>query len=123
MRILHIGDIVGKPGRRIVRRAVPLIRESEQLDFVVANAENAAGGAGLTPENFKELMRCKIDAITLGDHIYKRKAISEILQSDSRIVKPANFPPNAPGRDWTIVKSESGAVSYTHLTLPTICSV
>lgn len=108
VRVLHIGDIVGKPGRKIVRAAVPKLRESEGLDFVVANAENSAGGSGITPDNFKELMKCSLDCITLGDHIYRRKAINEILENDPRVLKPANYPAAAPGRCWTQLKSASG---------------
>ncbi len=108
MRILHIGDIVGKPGRRIVRQMLPDLRAQEQIDFVVANGENAAGGTGLTPENYRELTRCGVDCITLGDHIYRRREIAKILESEPNIVKPANYPCAAPGRDWTVVKAQNG---------------
>ena len=107
MRILHIGDIVGKPGRRIVRQAVPALRERESLDFVVANGENAAGGTGITADNFQELIKAQVDCITLGDHIYRRKQISRVLEKDSRIVKPANFPASAPGRNWTTLTARN----------------
>lgn len=75
---------------------------------MVANGENSAGGTGLTPENFRELIRAKVDCITLGDHIYRRKQISEVLENDHRIVKPANYPPEAPGKTWTVVESAGG---------------
>ncbi|MEM7312546.1 MAG: TIGR00282 family metallophosphoesterase [Planctomycetota bacterium] len=108
MRILHIGDIVGKPGRRIVRQSVPALREREGIDFVLANGENSAGGTGITPENFRELMKCQVDCVSLGDHIYRRKQIAEILEKDHRIVKPANFPQEAPGKPWTVVEAKNG---------------
>ena len=108
MRILHIGDIVGKPGRRAVRASVPALRKREQLDFVLANGENAAGGTGLTPENFRELTKAKVDCVSLGDHIYRRKAISEVMTRDDRLVKPANYPEEAPGKTWTVLKTENG---------------
>ncbi len=108
MRILHIGDIVGKPGRRIVQNGLRQLREKEQIDFVVANGENAAGGSGLTPEGFRELTRCGVDCITLGDHIYRRREIIKILESEPNIVKPANYPRSAPGRDWTVVTAANG---------------
>lgn len=108
MRILHIGDIVGKPGRRVVREAVPALREKERLDFVLANGENAAGGSGLTPENFRELTKAKVDCVSLGDHIYRRKAISEVMLRDDRLVKPANYPEEAPGKPWTVVEAANG---------------
>lgn len=108
MRVLHIGDIVGKPGRKIVRVAVPKLRKSESLDFVIANGENSAGGSGITPDNFKELTKAEVDCITLGDHIYRRRAINEVLERDVRIVKPANYPESAPGRPWTQLKTAGG---------------
>ena len=80
MRILFIGDIVGKPGREIVERAVAGLVREERLDLVVANAENAAGGSGLTPAIYRELMRAGVDAITLGDHVYRRREIYSVLE-------------------------------------------
>lgn len=101
MRILHIGDIVGKPGRRIVREALRGLVRRECIDFVVANGENCAGGSGITPENFQELIQAGVHCVTLGDHIYRHKQICGILEKDNRILKPANYPSTAPGRGWT----------------------
>lgn len=108
MRILLIGDIVGKPGRQIVVRALPGLIREEKLDLVIANGENAAAGAGITPAIFQELLAAGVDGVTLGDHIYKRAEISQVLESDHRIVKPANFPASAPGRDLMIVEARNG---------------
>ena len=108
MRILHIGDIVGKPGRRAVTRLVPALRSELKLDLVVANAENAAGGSGLTPSNFAELTKGGVDGITLGDHIYRRQEITSVLEKDGRIVKPANYPESAPGRTWMRLTAHNG---------------
>ncbi len=108
MRILFIGDIVGKPGREIVGSGVPFLRDQRQVDFVIANAENAAGGSGITPAIYRELTSCGVDAITLGDHIYRRKAIVPILQSRENIVRPANYPPEAPGKELAVVNSANG---------------
>ena len=108
MRILFIGDIVGKPGRDIVRRAVPILRERQRLDLVIANAENAAGGSGLTPAIYRELMRAGVDAVTLGDHVYRRKEIYTTLESETNIVKPANLPPDSIGRNWAVVSGRNG---------------
>jgi metallophosphoesterase (TIGR00282 family) len=108
MRILFIGDIVGKPGREIVCRAIgPLVAE-RKLDLVVANAENAAGGSGITPAIFRELTKAGVDAITLGDHVYRRKEIYSTLENEPNIVKPANLPPESVGRDWAVVKARNG---------------
>jgi metallophosphoesterase (TIGR00282 family) len=108
VRILMIGDIVGKPGRQIVVRALKGLVRERGLDLVVANAENAAGGSGLTPANYQELVAAGVDCITMGDHIYKRKEIAGVLESQTNIVKPANFPPAAPGRTWAVVPARNG---------------
>ena len=108
MRLLLIGDIVGKPGERIVTRALPGLRRREGLDLVVANAENAADGSGLSPSIYRKLIAAGVDCITLGDHIYRRSEICGVLQSESNIVKPANFPPSAPGKPWSIVRAADG---------------
>ncbi len=108
MRILLIGDIVGKPGRQIVIDGLRMLVDRERLDLVIANAENAAAGSGLTPKIYQELTQAGVDAITLGDHIYKRAEIIETLKREHNIVKPANFPLEAPGRDLAIVKARDG---------------
>src|SRR5436309_14869996 len=108
MRILFIGDIVGKPGRDIVCRAVKGLVALHRLDLVVANAENAAGGSGLTPAIYRELVRAGVDAITLGDHVYRRKEIYSVLESEPNIVKPANLPRESVGRHWAVVTATSG---------------
>ena len=108
MRILHIGDIVGKPGRRIVVRTVRALKVQLDLDLVVANAENAAGGSGLTLANYRELVDAGLDGFTLGDHIYRQQEIIRVLDVESNIVKPANFPREAPGREWMVLTSASG---------------
>src|SRR6476661_3905739 len=108
MRILLIGDIVGKPGERIVTRALPGLRKREALDFVIANAENAADGSGLAPSIYRKLITAGVDCITLGDHIYRRSEIVSVLTSADNIVKPANFPTAAPGKPWCVVPAADG---------------
>ena len=108
IRILFIGDIVGKPGKQIVLKAVQPLREREQLDLVIANGENCEDGSGLKPGSFRDFCNHGVDAVTLGDHIYKKRDIYSALERDSRIVKPANFPKAAPGRNWTVVQTEKG---------------
>jgi 2',3'-cyclic-nucleotide 2'-phosphodiesterase len=109
MRILFIGDVVGKPGREIIERALPGLLIDERLDLVVANAENAAGGSGITPSIYRELVRVGVDAITLGDHIYRRKEIYSVLEKEANIVKPANLPTESVGRTWAVVPARNGA--------------
>ena len=108
MKLLFIGDIVGRPGRDIVTRAVPGLRARHQLDLVIANAENAAGGSGLTPDIYQHLVDSQVDAITLGDHVYRRKEIYSVLQNRDNIVRPANLPDEAVGRQWTVVRTADG---------------
>jgi len=106
VRLLLIGDVVGKPGRQIVVRSLPGLKVAEQLDFVVANAENVAGGSGLTPELFHELLAAGVDCVTMGDHIYRRREIFSILERDERIVRPANYPGEAPGRPFAVLRAK-----------------
>ena len=105
MRVLLIGDIVGKPGRRLVQQAIPELRQRERLDLVIANAENSASGSGITVAIYRELVAAGVDCITLGDHIYRRTEIVPVLESESNIIKPANYPSDAPGRGWTVVQT------------------
>ncbi len=105
MRILFIGDIVGKPGVTILQRALPSLIARESIDLVIANAENATGGSGLLPSTYRQLRQLGIDAITMGDHIYKKQEIIPLLQEDERVCKPANFPKEAPGRDFVLAKA------------------
>lgn len=108
MKILFIGDIVGRPGREITTQSVQGLKKKFALDLVVANAENAAGGSGLTPAIYRELTQAGVDAITLGDHVYRRKEIYSVLKNSDNIVRPANLPEEAVGRRWTIVKAANG---------------
>jgi len=105
MRILFIGDVVGKPGRHICKQALRGLRAEENLDLVVANAENAAAGSGITPEIYHELTAAGIDGITLGDHAFRRREIFPILQTERRIVRAANYPATAPGHDYMILRT------------------
>lgn len=109
LRILFLGDIVGKPGVGIVRAAVPVLRQRERLDCVIANAENAVNGSGLLPNTYQQLRQAGVDAVTMGDHIYKKTDLIPTLRADPRICKPANFPPTAPGRDWVLVPTAQGS--------------
>ena len=109
MRLLFLGDIVGLPGLALVRRAVPVLRAAERLDLIVVNGENVAGGAGITPGQYRQLRAAGVDAVTLGDHVYKKFDIADVLANPTEpAVKPANFPAIAPGKDHTIVTAADG---------------
>jgi metallophosphoesterase (TIGR00282 family) len=108
MKILFIGDVVGEPGRRAIKELVPRLRQERDIEFVIANGENVAGGSGITPALAEDLFSFGVDVITSGDHIWKRKEILDKLNTDKRILRPANYPKDTPGFGSTVVKSESG---------------
>jgi len=109
MKILFIGDIVGSPGRQAVKDLLPLLKKEHQLDFVIANAENAAGGSGITGKVSEELFSAGVDVLTSGDHIWKKSEIFELINQEVRILRPANFPSGAPGCGWGVFKAANGA--------------
>ncbi len=108
MKILLIGDIVGSPGREAVRRIVPKLRRDKSIDFVIANAENVAGGSGITPENVDELFQNKVDVITSGDHVWKKKELYETLSKENRVLRPANYPLTCPGSGMAVISLGNG---------------
>ncbi len=108
MRILFLGDIVGQPGVAFVKRALPVLVPREGIDLVIANAENATAGSGITKACYREVRQAGVDLVTMGDHIYKRAEIIPTLESDGRICKPANFPPQAPGREYVLAAARDG---------------
>jgi len=110
LNILCIGDIVGRPGRRVLAdKLKPLVKERE-IDCVIANAENAAGGSGLTPQIYDKLLKYGVNLITLGDHTYRKKDIVETLEKTDNIVRPANLSERAAGRGIAFYKTGKGPV-------------
>jgi hypothetical protein len=105
MRFLFIGDIVGRPGRDIVQARVGDLRRDWKLDFVVANAENAAAGAGLTGAIARTLLGAGVDALTLGDHVWDQRGFEEEIKGLDRVCRPANLPVSCPGRDLLVLES------------------
>ena len=110
IRILCLGDIVGRPGRQIVHQKLPALVREKKVDLVIANAENIAGGSGITQNLFHKIRSYGIDVVTLGDHVYKKADIVPTLQTSERIVRPANLSAGAAGRTHTVV-STGGNVS------------
>tara|TARA_B100000686_G_scaffold350698_2_gene447362 strand:- start:1949 stop:2737 length:789 start_codon:yes stop_codon:yes gene_type:complete len=108
MNILFIGDIVGKPGRRALKETLGSIRKKYQIDFCVGNGENAAGGFGLTPEVANELFDLGIDVITSGNHIFDKQEIIPHLSREHRILRPANYPAENPGKGWVLARAANG---------------
>jgi metallophosphoesterase (TIGR00282 family) len=108
-KILFIGDVVGSPGRRIVSRALPRLIRRWDLGLVVCNAENAAGGSGLTAKCHEELTLAGVDVFTMGDHIYRKDEIFNLFEKSDRICRPANYPPDSPGAEVAIAQARDGA--------------
>ena len=108
INILCIGDVVGKAGRGVLADHLAGIITERQIELVVCNAENAAGGSGLTPQIFTKLLRYGVDVVTLGDHTYRKKEIIPSLETSDQIVRPATLAPGAAGKQWTLVPTKSG---------------
>lgn len=108
MKILFIGDIVGKPGRQAVRRLLPGLIEEERIDFVVANCENAAAGFGVTSDVVEELYGSRIDVLTSGNHIWDKKEILDFVEGYETLLRPANYPAGTPGRGSVVVTAPGG---------------
>lgn len=103
MKLLMLGDVVGSPGRRILRENLPRIRRELGVEAVVVNAENAAAGSGLTVPLAEEIFKVGVDAISLGDHTWGQKEFPGSIGRLANVVRPANLPPEAPGKGWTLV--------------------
>jgi metallophosphoesterase (TIGR00282 family) len=118
MRILFIGDILGQPGRRIVKEILPILREELQPDLVLANAENAAAGFGITPSLVEELLDLDIAVLTSGNHIWDKKEIYPYFrdQVNGRLLRPANYPADAPGHGLFLGKTPGG-IGYAVINL------
>jgi 2',3'-cyclic-nucleotide 2'-phosphodiesterase len=115
MRLLFIGDVVGKPGREGLAATMPQLRAEHKPDLVVANGENAAGGVGITEETARELFEAGAEVITLGNHAYRHRNVYAYLGSEARIVRPVNFPASNPGRGHTIVDAAGMRVAVLNL--------
>jgi hypothetical protein len=108
VRILFIGDVVGKVGRRLLKEQVRRAQAEAGADFTIANVENASGGYGLTPDVWDEIRRLPIDVFTSGNHIWDKKETPGILDSEPRLLRPANYPAGNPGRGWCVAPSRGG---------------
>jgi 2',3'-cyclic-nucleotide 2'-phosphodiesterase len=108
IRLLFIGDVVGRSGRTAVLEQAPLLRARWGLDFVVVNGENAAGGFGLTETLFEEFLAAGFDAVTLGNHAFDQREALVFIERQPRLIRPVNFPPGTPGRGATVVENAKG---------------
>jgi len=108
MRVLCIGDIMGEPGRRAVARAVPRLVAQHQIDVVIGNGENVAGGFGITPELAEELFEMGLSVITTGNHAWDKKEVLEYFPRESRLLRPANYPAGVPGKGSVVIETAGG---------------
>lgn len=107
-RLLFIGDVFARPGRDMVRRAVPALVRSRQIDLVIANGENAAGGAGLQRDQALELFRAGVQVITGGNHIWDKRELLAFIDQEPRILRPGNYPAGTPGAGSVIITTAAG---------------
>lgn len=114
-RVLCIGDIVGKPGRKAIAEQIPRIKREKEIDVVIANAENVSGGAGLTPKHSQLLLDAGVDVLTCGDHVWDKREMIEHIQGSNNILRPLNFPKGNPGRGYCIIDKDFGKVCIIHL--------
>ncbi|HEX3293857.1 MAG TPA: TIGR00282 family metallophosphoesterase [Solirubrobacterales bacterium] len=115
MRLLFIGDVVGRPGREALSTVMPGLRAERMPDLVVVNGENSAGGVGITRETAEEVFAAGADVITLGNHAYRHREVYPYLDSEQRVVRPVNFPAGNPGRGHTTVEAAGMRVAVINL--------
>jgi metallophosphoesterase (TIGR00282 family) len=115
IHILLIGDVIGKPGRQAVREILPGLRSEFQADLVIANAENAAGGNGLTASGAAELYNAGVNVLTSGNHIWKQREILDYMPYEPRLLRPANYPPGAPGFGTYLWEKDEKRVAVLNL--------
>ncbi|MGC1539046.1 MAG: TIGR00282 family metallophosphoesterase [Xanthobacteraceae bacterium] len=108
MRILFVGDIVGRSGRTVVVERLPALVRDWKLDLVVANGENAAGGFGITEAIYRELIEAGVDAVTLGNHAWDQKEALVFIERAPRLIRPVNYPPGTPGRGAAMIEAKNG---------------
>lgn len=110
IRILFLGDIVGEPGRKAVIELIPILKKEYDLDFIVVNGENAAGGRGITPKITIDLLRAGASVITSGDHIWDQKEILPYIDTEPRLLRPINYPEGTPGQGTVVLETAKGKV-------------
>jgi hypothetical protein len=108
MKLLFIGDIVGRPGRRALRQALPGLIKRFEPGLVIANGENAAAGFGITSSVAQEILTTGVDVITTGNHVWNKKEAEQLLAQEARVLRPANYPPGAPGRGFAVFPCRDG---------------
>ena len=111
IRILFLGDIVGEPGRKAVISQLPVLKQSEEIDFIIVNGENAAGGKGITPKIAIDLLRAGAAVITTGDHVWDQQEIVDYFPTEPRLLRPLNYPEGTPGNGSVVLETAKGRVA------------
>lgn len=111
VRILFLGDIVGEPGRKAVIERLPVLKKERELDFIIVNGENAAGGKGITPKIAIDLLRAGAAVITTGDHVWDQKEITDYLPTEPRVLRPLNYPEGTPGFGSVVLETAKGKIA------------
>ena len=114
MRILAVGDIVGENGLKKLKEVLPNLKKKENIDFVIVNGENVAGGMGITERNYRDILSCGTDIVTMGNHTWAKKDIFNFID-DERIIRPANYTKGVPGKGYAILKAKEKSVAVINL--------
>ncbi|HWL51535.1 MAG TPA: TIGR00282 family metallophosphoesterase [Chthoniobacteraceae bacterium] len=115
VKILFLGDVVGEPGRRAVIESIPELKKELQLDFIIVNGENAAGGRGITPKITIDLLRSGVSVVTSGDHIWDQKEIFAYIDTEPRLLRPINYPPDTPGQGSIVLETAKGKIGVINV--------
>jgi len=115
LNVLFVGDIVGKPGKRIAAELIKKVREERNIDIVIANGENASGGFGITKSSAKKIFSYGVDCITTGNHIWDRKEFIDDIKEFEYVLRPLNYPPDTPGRGWCIIERQGVKIVVANL--------
>ena len=117
MRLLFLGDVVGRPGRRALAALVPRLAAQEDIEVVIANCENASGGKGVDPRSADELHEAGVDVLTSGNHVWQNREIVPYMRESGRLLRPLNFPPGVPGVGWTVQRTRRSEARVAVLNL------
>ena len=115
LKVLFVGDIVGKPGKRVAAALIRNVKEERNIDMVIANGENASGGFGITASSAKKIFSYRVDCITTGNHIWDRKDFIQDIKKFEYVLRPLNYPPDTPGRGWCVIEQGGVKVAVANL--------
>ena len=115
MRFLFVGDVVGRPGRQIFQRVTPQLRKEKQIDLVIVNGENSAGGKGFTRSSLDDLYHGGADIVTSGNHVWDKKEVLDFIDQEPYLIRPANYPQGTPGKGYCIYPAQRKSIAFINL--------